>query len=119
MQLFVLSILTGSDPVTLTLHHADPTFTVENVRHVMDSVEPKVKMQIWEILILRDAFKEIQSSGKYSTDLEKETAAIYMYVNCHPWASWERLASALYRDHQITAVEKVKVYLPPRGEFYN
>ena len=55
----------------------------------MDSVEPKVKMQIWEILVLRDTFKEIQSSGKHSTDLEKENAAVNMYVNCHPWASWE------------------------------
>ena len=84
----------------------------------MDSVEPKVKMQIWEILVLRDAFKEIQSSGKYSADLEKENAAVDMYVKCHPWASWERLASALYHHHQMAAVENVKVYLPPRGEVY-
>lgn len=84
----------------------------------MDYVEPIVKLQIWEILVLRDIFKEIQYSERYSTDLEKENAAVDMYVNCHPWASWERLASALYHHHQIAAVENVKSYLPPRGELY-
>ena len=84
----------------------------------MDSVEPKVKMQVWEILVLRNALKEIQSSGKYSSDLEKENAAVDMYVNCYPWASWERLASALYHHHQMAAVENLKVYLPIRGEVY-
>ena len=84
----------------------------------MDNVEPTVKIQIWEILVLRDVFKEIQCSGRYSTDLEKENAVVDMYVNCHPWASWERLASALYYHHQMAAVENVKLYLPPRGELY-
>ena len=55
----------------------------------MDNVELKVKMQVWEILVLRDAFKEIQTSGKYSSDLKKESAAVDMDINCHPWASWE------------------------------
>ena len=61
-------------------------------------------------------FDAILLSQKYSTALEVETAAVDIYVSCHPGASWEYLAGSLYRLHQVAAVEEVRSYLPPRGE---
>ena len=91
----------------------DPTLTVDNVSHVMEKVEPKVKMQVWEDACYapmeKDKMKEVCTSGK-----EDECADLY--VNCNPYSSWELLAKSLYRHHQIAAVEEVRSYLPPRGE---
>jgi hypothetical protein len=96
-----------------TLFPPDPTLTVDNVSHVMEKVEPKVKMQVWEdacYIIMRIAkMKELCMSGK-----EDEYADLY--VNCDPHSSWEYIAKSLYRRHQVAAVEEVRSYLPPRGE---
>ena len=96
-----------------TLFPPDPTLTVDNVSHVMEKVEPKVKMQVWvdacTTLMEKETMKEVCMSGK-----EDECADLY--VNCNPCSSWDRLARSLYRHHQVAAVEEVRSYLPPRGE---
>ena len=46
----------------------------------------------------------------------KEDECADLYVNYNLYSSWERLARSLYRHHQVAAVEKVRSYLPPRGE---
>jgi hypothetical protein len=95
-----------------TLFPPDPTLTVDNVSHVMEKVEPKVKMQVWEDacdFLMKDKMKELCMSGK-----EDECADLY--VNCSPHSSWERIARSLYRHHQVAAIEEVRSYLPPRGE---
>ena len=100
-----------------TLFPPDPTLTVDNVSHVMEKVEPKVKMQVWmnacyNIVMEMRKMKNLCRSGK-----EDECADLY--VNCNPRSSWERLARSLYRHHQVAAVEEVRSYLPPRGEPYS
>ena len=99
-----------------TLFPPDPTLTVDNVSHIMEKVEPKERQQVLKEMIVDFAFNSIQSSEKYFTDLEKEAAAVDIYVNCHPTASWEHHAMSLYHHHQVAAVEEVRSYLPPRGE---
>ena len=93
-----------------TLFPPDPTLTVDNVSHIMEKVEPKERQQVLKELIV------VGIPEKYSTDLEKEAAAVDIYVNYSPYYSWEDLARSLYRHHQVAAVEEVRSYLPPRGE---
>ena len=95
----------------------DPTLTVDNVSHLMEKVEPEERQRVLkEILGGGSMFHNIQSS--LSTNLE-DAVAVDIFVNCKPEASWERLASSLYHCHQVAAVEEVRQYLPPRGEFWN
>jgi hypothetical protein len=79
----------------------------------MEKVEPKVRTQVWEdacdAVMERNKMKEVCTSGK-----EDECADLY--VNYNPHSSWEWLARSLYRHHQVAAVERVRSYLPPRGE---
>ena len=98
-----------------TLFPPDPTLTVDNVSLVMKKVEPKQRQQVLEevviVPVVIDGIKR-----KSHNDLERETAYVDVYVNCHPSSSWEELAGKLYRHQQVAAVEEVKSYLPPRGE---
>ena len=94
----------------------DPTLTVDNVSHTMEKVEPNERQRVLKKIVFSDIFHKIQSSEKYSTALEVEAAALDIYVNCCPWASWEHIVRSLYRHHQVAAVEEVRAYLPPRGE---
>ena len=87
-----------------------------NVSHVMEKVEPNERQRILKELFVDSIFDAILLSQKYSAALEVEAAAVDIYVNCHPWASWEQLARSLYRHHQMAAVEEARSYLPPRGE---
>ena len=95
-----------------TLFPPDPTLTVDNVSHIMEKVEPKVKMQVWNDE-LKHGLIEAMSFKKFSF---KEEDCADIYVNCCYSASWEGLAGSLYRHHQLAAVEEVRSYLPPRGE---
>ena len=95
-----------------TLFPPDPTLTADNVSHVMEKVEPKEKMHVWEDVLRHGIIKVI--SGKKFSFKEEECADIY--VNCYPYSSWEFLAKSLYHHHQVVAVEEVRSYLPPRGE---
>ena len=94
---------------------SDPTLTVDNVCHVMEKVKPTVKRQVWE-----DAYIAPLNTGKVNRmwmprkDNDNECAD--EYVNCNPYSSWEDIAGSLYHHHQVAAVEKVRSYLPPRGE---
>ena len=98
-----------------TLFPPDPTFTVDNVSVVMEKVEPKQRQQVWkDVIVVSSVIDEIKRISH--NDLERETAYVDVYVNCHPFSSWEDLARKLYRHQQGSAVEEVKSYLPPRGE---
>jgi hypothetical protein len=79
----------------------------------MEKVEPQVRQQVLEEIIgLSSVFDAIRS---YPTALEVEAAAVDIYVNCDPWASWEHLAWSLHHHHQVAAVEEVRSYFPPRA----
>ena len=88
---------------------------MDNVSRVMEKVEPKERQPLLKEIISFNMFDEIQSSGKYPTASEVEAAAVDIYVNCDPWATWEEFAKSLYRHHQVAAVEEVRSYLPLRG----
>ena len=94
-----------------TLFLPDPTLTVDNVSHIMEKVEPKVKMQVWNDVLVHETIEFISKKKFFK---EEECADIY--VNCRHLASWEYLVRSLYRHHQVAAVEEVRSYLPPRGE---
>ena len=96
-----------------TLFPPDPTLTVDNVSHVMEKVEPKVKEEVWV-----DTCDDLTGAVKMRFRSGKEDECADLYVNCNPNSSWERLARSLYHHHQVAAVEEVKSYLPPRGEPY-
>ena len=97
-----------------TLFPPDPTLTADNVSHIMEKVKEELRPQIWESLSA--TIGNIIKAEKYSSERGHEYAD--HYVNCCTWASWEDLASLLYRHHQVAAVEEVRSYLPPRGEPY-
>ena len=97
-----------------TLFPPDPTLTVDNVSHVMEKVEPKVKRQVWVdacYYLDGDTMRELCRSGK-------EDICAALYVNCISYSSWELLSRSLYGNHQVAAVEEVRSYLPPRGQPY-
>ena len=98
-----------------TLFSPDPTLTVDNVSHIMEKVEPNVKIQVWD-----DASWVTVRGGRVRPTMPlKEDERADLYVNCHPHSSWEHFAGSLYLHHQMIAVEEVRSYLPPRGEpFY-
>ena len=95
-----------------TLFPPDPTLTVNNVSCIMEKVESKMKMQIWNEVLDHEVI-EFVSEKKFSF---KEEECADIYVNCCNLASWEHLARSLYYHHQVAAVEEVRSYLPPRGE---
>ena len=97
-----------------TLFPPDPTLTVDNVSRIMEKVlEPKVKVQVWVDACF--APMEVKKMEELCTS-GKEDECADLYVNCNPYSSWEWLARSLYRHHQMSAVEEVRSYFPPRGE---
>ena len=98
-----------------TLFSPDPTLTVDNVSLLVKKVELKQRQQVWEDVFVTSRVID-RIKRKSHNDLERETAYVDVYVNCHPSSSWEDLAVKLYRHQQVAAVEEVKSYLPPRGE---
>ena len=102
-----------------TLFPPDPTLTVDNVSHIMEKVEPEERQQVLKSALEFDRYLHLpifEAYKKYSTVLEMEAAAVDIYVNCDPDASWDHLARSLYHHHQMAAVEEVRSYLPPRGK---
>ena len=95
-----------------TLFPPDPTLTVDNVSRIMEKVKGELRPQIWADL--SPTIGEVINAEKYSS--EKDPTYTDLYVNCHSWSSWKRLARSLYRHHQVAAVEEVRSYLPPRVE---
>ena len=95
-----------------TLFSPDPTLTVDNVSHIMEKVEPKVKMQVWNDVLQHELIETI--SGQEFSFKEEECADIY--VNCCNSTSLGNLARSLYHHHQVAAAKEIISYLPPRGE---
>ena len=48
---------------------------------------------------------------------EVSTECASYYVHCNPESSWTHLASRLYYNGEIAAVEKLKPFLPLRGKY--
>jgi hypothetical protein len=57
--------------------------------------------------------REIQQRCSTKREIANECASYY--VHCHPQSSWTHLASRLYSKGEFAAVEKLKPFLPLRG----
>ena len=70
---------------------------------------------MWKSMLFLDSIID-KIQNEHSSDLERETTYIDIYVNCNPYSSWKDLVKTLYKHQQEAAVEEVRSYLPPRGE---
>ena len=92
---------------------SDHTLTTDNVAQVMAVVND------WDSLEWGDIIPESRLAailGRCSSKEEIATECTSYYVHCHPECSWTHLASHLYREGEFAAVEKLKPFLPLRGE---
>ena len=86
---------------------------MENITGVMKKVTDGISKEVLSRLIGEDLLEGI--SSKCSTENELIHACADIYVNCHPFSSWEKFATQLYSKEQTAAVEAVRSYLSPRG----
>ena len=96
----------------------DPTVTVEKVTEVMEKVKIDKRRQVWRrVLTWYGASPVDQLYSSDSTEKEKNLSCsdTYMYVNCHPEASWEHLTTLLYEEDEMTAVDQTRPFLSPKG----
>ena len=56
---------------------------------------------------------EIRDSRAYQTDDEQKVALLQYYLDNVVMASWQSVAGALHRKEEKTALQIVKVFLPP------
>ena len=100
-------------PVNLS----DPTMTTDSV------AESMVLINSWRSLDYRDIttktvvpvsrLTEIRQRCSTKREIANECASYH--VHCHPHPSWTNLATHLYREGEFAAVEKLKPFLPLRG----
>ena len=94
---------------------SDPTLTVENVTEVMREVRQ------WEqvassLRVPNSKQQEIKQQS--SSEREKRCTVGGYWVSTHPDPSWEKLALALYKEGEETALAFVKQYLPTNSGTY-
>ena len=93
---------------------SDLTLITDNVAEVMTLVNDWRSLYRAD-LVAQHCLETIQQ--KCSTKEEVATECASHYVHVHPEASWTKLASHLYRREEFAAVEKLKPFLPLRGEY--
>ena len=91
----------------------DPTLNVRNVMRTMEKVTVDKRRRVWEIMLKKEAVKEIYSS--HSSEEEKLCSCADIYVTCKPDPSWEELVQWLYDYGQMVAAKKAKAFLQPKG----
>jgi hypothetical protein len=100
---------------------SDPTLTTESVTEVMELVNDWNSLTFGidstdvRVLVPDSEFREIQLTCSTKREIANECASYY--VHCHPQSSWTHLASHLYAQWEIAAVEKLKSFLPLRGKY--
>ena len=98
---------------------SDPTLTTYNVAEVMKLLNDwnSLEIDIYTdfIIIPFSRLEEIQRKCSTKKEIAKKCASYY--VHCHPHTSWTHLASHLYSQGEFAAVEKLKPFLPLRGEY--
>ena len=97
------------------MHSPETTFTVQNVTAVMEKVLVESREEVWWQLLENDIVDETFAS--HSNDSEVLQSCCDTYTNCKPDSCWEELASCLYEEDQVTAVDQTRPFLPPRGEY--
>ena len=97
------------------MHSSETTFTVQNVTAVMEKVPVDSRRPVWWHLLRWNAVEE--SFARHSNDSEVLQSCCDTYTNCKPDSCWEELALCLYKEDQVTAVDRMRPFLPPRGEY--
>ena len=99
--------------------HSDQTLTTDAVAEVMTAVNDLKSLTYYSYvagdrIISQSLLEAIQR--KCSTKREVATECAYYFTHCRPQPSWTLLATRLCEQAELTAVEKVKPFLPLRGE---
>ena len=92
---------------------ADPTLTINNLRHVTSSVQDLYRLGDYYSglgvppLVLNEIMKH-----PALTEEEKKTKVLLYFLHNVPMASWERVAGVLYSMKVKRALQAVKEFLP-------
>ena len=102
----------------ILVYLSDPTMITDNV------AESMMLINDWNSLhppytttseVPRSQLTEIQQRCSTKREIANECASYY--VHYHPQPSWTHLASQLYSEGEFAAVEKLKPFLPLRGNY--
>ena len=91
----------------------DPTLTTDNVVQVMELVNDWSSLSSGLGPVIISSFQ--QRRVEISTRKEISSECASYYVHYHPEPSWTHLADRLYFNEEFAAVEKLKTFLPLRG----
>ena len=102
---------------TLLSPISDATLTTGDAAEVMELINDWGSLQrgtfIEPGIIPSSRFRAIRDI--YSTKSETANECASYYIHCHPLASWIHLVNHLYHWEETAAVEKLKPFLPLRG----
>ena len=88
----------------------DPIMTVDNVTQILNKIPPdKMEEVMGGALGLHIPWPLLKR--RYSTDTEKIHTCADYYVNCHPWAEWERLTVILYQTKEFALARESKSFM--------
>ena len=96
---------------------SDPTLTTDSMAEVMELMNNwySLDSRYYDNTVVPPSLlTEIQQRCSTKREIANECASYY--VHCHPQPSWTHLASHLYSKEEITAMEKLKPFLPLRGK---
>ena len=84
--------------------------TVDNVTQILNKIPGDKWERVMYGLAIPDPLLE-EIKRRYSTDTEKNHAVADYYVNCHPWAEWERVTVVLYYEKEFTFARESKSFM--------
>ena len=87
----------------------DPIMTVDNVTQILNKIPDKMEEVMGGALGLYIPWPLLKR--RYSTDTEKIHTCADYYVNCHPWAEWERLTVILYQTKEFALARESKSFM--------
>ena len=92
----------------------DLTFTYNNLRLVMISVVNWYKLGGYDsgLGVPRAVLNEIKNNTAYKTEEDKKEALLQYFLKNVPMASWQKVAGALYRMKEKTALEAIMILRP-------
>ena len=92
---------------------SDPTLTTDNVAEVMELLNNWNSLEY--IIVPTSQLEEIQRKCSTKKDIANKCTSYY--VQCHPQRSWTHLAERLHKKEEFAALEKLKPFLPLRGNY--
>ena len=96
----------------------DPTMTVDGVTQVFNKIKgDKAKVMRLGLLFPSPLVDEIMERS-YSTESGKNRAFADVYVNIHPYSSWEDLTSVMYVIEEFASARESKSFMST-GKYYH